>query len=101
RVGPDLRAGRRTYGRAEEARSEIGPYLRASDSVRHRVEEDVDGHRVGHLLGEAFEVSRILAFTLPAVAEVGVVADDDHQPPAVIEDALVVHLAGVFAFVRV
>ena len=35
-----------------------------------------------------------IAFALPAVAEVGVVADDDHHPALVVEDALVVRRSG-------
>ena len=39
----------------------------------------------------------VLPFSLPAVAQVGVVADDRHQPALVIFDTHVVNLFGVLA----
>ena len=46
------------------------------------------------LLGELLEVVHVLPFALPAVAEVGVVADDRHHPALVVEDPPVVDLVG-------
>src|SRR5688500_1443380 len=68
--------------------------------VRHRVEDDVDPHRVGLLLGELLEVPFVFALALPAIAEVRVVADNDHHPVLVVVDRLEVHLARVVGFPR-
>src|SRR5829696_1978033 len=64
----------------------------ARSSMRHRVEDDVDAHRVRLRLGERAEVALVLALTFPPVAKVGVVADDHHHPPLVVEKCAVMHL---------
>ena len=55
-------------------------------SVRHGVEDDVDAERIGLLFRELAEVVFVVTFALPAVAVVGVVADDDHHAALVVED---------------
>src|SRR4051812_713458 len=62
----------------------------ATRSVRHGVGHDVDPHRVRFLGGEFLEIIWALSLSFPAVAQVGVVADDRHHPALVVEDALVV-----------
>src|SRR5262245_35119450 len=64
---------------------------RTKGLMSHRVGHDVDAHGIRLLLRERAEVFLALALALPAVAEVGVVADDDHHPLLVVEDPLVMH----------
>src|SRR5436190_2257134 len=69
----------------------------APRSVCHGVGHDVDAHRVGLLLRELVEVVDVFALAFPAVAEVGVVADDRHHPVLVVEDAPVMDFLRVAA----
>ena len=62
-------------------------WIRALLSMRHGIDHDIDSQRIGLFLGELLKVPGILAFALPAVAQVGVVADDRHHPSVVVEDA--------------
>ena len=64
----------------------------------HHVEDDIDAHRVGFLFGKFAEVPFGFAFALPAITEVGVLADEDHEAIFVIEDAAVVYGFGILAF---
>src|SRR5688500_6278049 len=94
RVVPSILANRRQRSRGEhrltltlssrgrEERANIPPganwvfsngRFMDRSSVSHGVEDDVDGHGVGHLLGELPEVPRVLALALPPVAQVRVV----------------------------
>src|SRR5690606_11408444 len=41
----------------------------------------------------------VFAFPLPAVPEIGVVADDDHESAVIVKDPAVVNFLGVVAFV--
>src|SRR5205823_13576934 len=62
--------------------------------MRHRVRHNVDSHRIRPLLGKSLEVLDAFSFPLPAVAEIGVVANNRHQATLVVEQAAVVDLAG-------
>src|SRR5690349_18337125 len=79
----------------DDARADGRQRLRKLCSVRHRVEDDVDAERVGFFLRELAEEILELALALPAVAVVGVVADDDAEPAFVVVDAADVALLGV------
>ena len=67
--------------------------------MRHGIGHDVDPHRVRLLFRELVEILFVLAFPFPAVAQVGVVADDRHHPALVVVDAQVVDRLGVCAVV--
>lgn len=69
------------------------------DSMGHGVENNIDPHRVGFFLRELAKVSFIFPFPLPAIAQVRVVADDDHQPSLIIEDPAVMDFLSIGAFV--
>src|SRR2546423_3287524 len=58
-------------------------------SVRHCVEDNVDGERIGGLFGEMLEVIMVGAFPFPAVAVVGVVRGEYHDSALIIEDGAV------------
>src|SRR5687768_6535646 len=64
--------------------------VKSTPSMRHRVEHDVDPHRVALGLRERLEVPLVLALALPAVAQVRVVTDNAHHPPLLVEDRTVV-----------
>src|SRR5690349_7740071 len=69
--------------------------------MRHRIENDVDGERICDLLREVFEIIMIVALPFPAVAVVGVVRGEHHDPPLVIINGLVMngaHVAVVVGF---
>src|SRR5436309_1980679 len=59
-------------------------------SMRHRVKNDVDAKGVGIFFRVGLEVARISPLFLPAVAEVGVVADAHHHAAFVVIHAVVV-----------
>src|SRR5579859_2407279 len=63
--------------------------------MRHRVRHDVDAKRIRPFLGEFFEVLVIRSFLLPAVPQVGIVANDRHHSPLVVQDPAIVRFGGV------
>ena len=60
-------------------------------SVRQRVEDNVDPHRVGLFLREFLEIPFVFTLTFPSVAEVGVETDDAHHAVFIVEDPFVLH----------
>src|SRR5687767_15451041 len=73
--------------------------------MRHRIRHDINPHRIRLVLRELVEIPLALAFTFPAVAEVGVMADDDHHAvlryiPCAVKDALEVHRLAIAAVAR-
>src|SRR6185436_11023429 len=69
---------------------------RLSGSVRQRVEHDVDAQGVAARRKEIEELV-VIAFALPAVGDVSVVRDDDHQVARLVPDALEEHRRAVAA----
>src|SRR5689334_3108593 len=65
---------------------------RHPESVGHRVEHDVDPQGIGPFLGELREVIFAIALPLPAVAQVRIVTEHDHDAPFVVEDGPVMRL---------
>jgi hypothetical protein len=65
--------------------------------MRHRVEDDIDAEGVCFLFREFAEVKLVLAFALPAIAVVGVMADDDAQAAFVVVDSADVALLRIVA----
>ncbi len=62
----------------------------------HEIEDDVDAHGIGEALGKLMKIPFALAFALPAVAVVGIAADDDHHAAFVVEDAVVMRALAAF-----
>src|SRR5688572_1808262 len=60
----------------------------------HRVEHDVDSHRIGFGFGKVFEVILVVPFALPAVAEVSVMTGEHHDALLVIENSAVMYCLG-------
>src|SRR4051812_8604411 len=74
------------------------PVLGVCLLVRHCIENDVDSQGISLLLREFAEVPGVLPFSFPAVPQIGVMTDDDHHPPLIIEDAFVVNFLGIRSF---
>ena len=64
----------------------------------HDVKNDIDAHGVGFLFGKFAEVPLGFAFAFPAITEIGILADEDHEAVFIIEDAAVVYGFRIFAF---
>ena len=64
--------------------------------MRHRVEHDVDAHRV-RLQRKAKEILVLFRFALPAIRDVRVVGHEHHETTVVVEDAAKVRLGGLEA----
>src|SRR5205809_1260818 len=69
--------------------------LPGPSSVRHGVENNVDGQRVGDFLREMLEVIVIVAFPFPPVAVVGVVRGNHHETAFVVENGAVMDSSNV------
>lgn len=67
--------------------------------VRHGVENDVDTHGIGFLLGEFTKIPFVLAFAFPAVSEICIVANDTHDTAVIVEDGPVVNFVRSVALV--
>ena len=66
--------------------------------MRHGVEDDVDAHGIGFFDAEFLEEPFVGAFFFPAVGEIAVGNDQDHEAVFVIIDAAEERLFGIFAF---
>src|SRR5688572_6134865 len=55
----------------------------------HGPKDNVDAERVGFGLGHFAEVINIVPLALPAITQVGIVADDDHEALFVIKNAFI------------
>src|SRR5258708_4675193 len=64
-------------------------------SMRHGIGHDIDPQGIRPFLREFLEITRVFAFTLPAVAQIGVVADDGHHPSLVVKDSLIMRLGRI------
>ena len=65
----------------------------------HGIENDIDTHGVGFLLGEFAKIPVVVTFAFPAVSEIGIVADDTHDTTGIVEDNLVVNFVRSVALV--
>src|SRR5687768_3231375 len=63
--------------------------------VGHGVKNNIDAEGIRLFLRELTKIIFVLAFAFPAIAEVGIVANDDHHPAFVVEDSLIMRLLGV------
>src|ERR1039458_2141321 len=58
--------------------------------MSHGINENVDEHRVSHRFGKRVEITVVIRFVLPAIAEMIVVADDNHHALLAIINGVVV-----------
>ena len=68
-------------------------HLASRFSMRHSIRHDVDSEWVGFFDGELFEVPRVFAFAFPAVAQVSIVANKDHDSVRIVPNATVMRNA--------
>ncbi len=67
--------------------------------MSHEVKDDIDGEGVGARFGEEVKIELVLAFTFPAIAGIGIMGGNDHNPFLVIEPRSYMHLLRTFAAV--
>lgn len=65
----------------------------------HGIENDVDAHGVGFLLGEFAKIPFVLAFAFPAVSKICIVTNDTHDTTRIVEDSPVVNFVRSVALV--
>ena len=65
----------------------------------HCIENDIDTHGVGFLLGEFAKIPFVVTFAFPAVSEIGIVTNDTHDTTRIVEDSLVVNFVRSVALV--
>ncbi len=63
--------------------------------MSHRIGDNVDPQRIGLLDGKLLKILVVLTLPFPAIAQVRVVANKDHDAPLIIRERLVIWLSRV------